>query len=181
MAKKKPDTKVFSPERFGRKLREERRLAGYKNTKELSEAVQELTDTYIDFDTLMKYERGEREPDVSKMVAIAVTLYGSDWRDELGSMLTFSIPEEAPLKMQVDTLRGEVKSLQMIKHAIEAKEAHAWSETLGISLANGYELAALGLGQIFNSDTKPEDIPEETIKKLLASQAFRRVFSGYDE
>lgn len=83
MGKKKPATLVFDPSLFGRILREQRRLAGYSNTKVFSQAIQEKTGVFVDFDTLMKYERGEREPDVSKLLGIAFTLYGQDWPEEV--------------------------------------------------------------------------------------------------
>lgn len=72
---------------FGANLRNERRRAGFTNTKALSAALQEKTGTFVDFDTLLKFERGEREPSASKLVAIAVVLYGRDWPDGLVSLV----------------------------------------------------------------------------------------------
>lgn len=90
--KKKPDTTVFSPDRFGNILRSERRKKGFTNTKQLSEAIKEKTGVFVDFDTLMKYERGEREPDVTKLLAIAVTIFEDKWVTELSAVLISSLP-----------------------------------------------------------------------------------------
>lgn len=157
MAKKKPDTKVFSPERFGRKLREERRLAGYKNTKELSEAVQELTDTYIDFDTLMKYERGEREPDISKTFAIAVTLYGSSWADGLRGILAFAVPDSAPFNVHAQILLGEAKEYAKQEQAIRNSPS-----------------GTLGIVNLISGEGHFENMPIEAINKAQYSESFRR-------
>lgn len=157
MAEKKPDTKVFSPERFGRKLREERRLAGYKNTKELSEAIQELTDTFIDFDTLMKYERGEREPDVSKIFAIAVTLYGSNWADGLRGLLAFAIPDSAAFNVHAQILLGEAKEYAKQEQAIRNRPS-----------------GALGFVDLISGESHFENMPIEAIDKVQHSESFRR-------
>lgn len=74
MAKKKPDTSVFSPEQFGEYVRGKRRACGYSSTKVFSDSIKQLTEVYIDPDTLNKIERGEREPDISKFVAICEAL-----------------------------------------------------------------------------------------------------------
>lgn len=74
MGKKKPATPVFDPVKFGSHLREKRRTLGFSNTGVLSDAIKADTGVYIDFDTLHKIERGEREPDVSKLAAICFTL-----------------------------------------------------------------------------------------------------------
>lgn len=92
MANKKRATSVFDPQRFGNALRAERRKKGYTNTRVFSEAIQKETDVFIDFDTLMKYERGEREPDVTKLVAIAFTLFKTNWIEELETLLIASLP-----------------------------------------------------------------------------------------
>lgn len=181
MAKKKSDTRVFSPERFGRKLREERRLAGYKNTKEFSEAITKLTWSFIDFDTLMKYERGEREPDVSKLVAITFTLYGADWKDGLAELLSFAQPKETAPYILAETIRGDIKEIEKLKLATQAKEARVWSEQLGVSLADGFELASLNLKGIFREDKDPNYLSEKDIETICNSEVFRRVFLGEEE
>lgn len=94
MANTKASTKVFNPAAFGEILRSERRKAGFSNTKLLSQAVKQETGVFIDFDTLMKYERGEREPDITKLIAIAFTLYHEKWLHGLNNFLMLSIPIE---------------------------------------------------------------------------------------
>ena len=94
MGKKKANTSLFSPAIFGEILRNERRERGYSNTRKFSAAILDKTGTYIDFDTLLTYERGEREPDVTKLVAIAVTLAGDFWTEWLPSVLSSCVPED---------------------------------------------------------------------------------------
>lgn len=92
MAKTKGATNVFDPTAFGEQLRAERRKAGFSNTKLLSKAIEKQTGVFIDFDTLMKYERGEREPDVTKLVAISFTLYQEKWLSGMNNLIMLSIP-----------------------------------------------------------------------------------------
>lgn len=98
MRKKAKATELFDPLFFGKKLRTVRRARGFKNTKELSSAIKRVTGVYIDFDTLMRYERGERDPCASNFAALLVTLYGSEHlHDGLSELLTDSsieIPKE---------------------------------------------------------------------------------------
>lgn len=74
MTAKKQATKVFSPEAFGKELRNSRRTAGYSSTPKFSEAIKEKTGIYIDHETLHRIERGEREPDITKLIAMSATL-----------------------------------------------------------------------------------------------------------
>lgn len=93
MARKKAATEVFDPVKFGTHLRNERRRAGFSNTKDLSKALQEKTGTFIDFDTLLKFERGEREPDISKLIALSVVIYGDRWDEGLVSLASGAMPD----------------------------------------------------------------------------------------
>lgn len=88
----KPPTKVFDPVAFGKTLRSERRKCGFSNTKKLSKAIEEKTGIFIDFDTLMRYERGEREPDISKITAIAFTLYDYEFKNGRDKLLNDALP-----------------------------------------------------------------------------------------
>lgn len=74
MTRKKPATSVFVPEQFGNYIRDRRRKCGYSSTKVFSDSIRQFTGVYIDPDTLNKIERGEREPDISKFVAICEAL-----------------------------------------------------------------------------------------------------------
>lgn len=103
MGKKKADTPLFSPTIFGEILRDARRDRGYSNTKKFSAAILDKTGTYIDFDTLLTYERGEREPDVTKLVAIAVTLSDDFWIEWLPSVLASCVPENVE-EISIETL-----------------------------------------------------------------------------
>lgn len=96
MAKKKPPTSVFVPEQFGAELRKKRRESGFASTKAFSDAIKDETGVYVDFDTLNKIERGEREPDVSKLVAMCATIgrkhNDHKGHDVLDDLLSFSEP-----------------------------------------------------------------------------------------
>lgn len=94
MGRKKAPTDVFIPEAFGAALRRRRKEQGFSSVDKLSGAIKEATGVYIDRDTLFKIERGEREPDISKLVAICITLYGVSWRTKLGYLLKESVPEK---------------------------------------------------------------------------------------
>lgn len=94
MAKKKPDTYVFSPVRFGEYVRKKRRGAGYASTGEFSESIKELAGVYIDPDSLIKIERGEREPDISKAIAMSEAIARRDGKDRYEVMTDLLIASE---------------------------------------------------------------------------------------
>lgn len=73
---------IFNQKRFGEVIRQWRRQEGYSNTASLSEAIETKTGVYIDKDTLIRIERGERLPDVGKYFAIILTLSGDSWRED---------------------------------------------------------------------------------------------------
>lgn len=124
MVRVKQETKVFSPFAFGKKLRSERRIKGYSNTKKFSEAIQERTGVFIDFDTLMKYERGEREPDITKLMAISFALYENRWLKGLENLLIYSMPLDSvtSLSMQVEALDELYEELNSISHKLKTLE-----------------------------------------------------------
>lgn len=117
MGKKKASTSLFSPAIFGEILRNERRERGYSNTRKFSAAILDKTGTYIDFDTLLTYERGEREPDVTKLVAIAVTLADDLWTEWLTSILSSCVPEGVE-DVSIDTLERLRRSLRYLTSII---------------------------------------------------------------
>lgn len=177
MAKKKPATNVFDPEKFGRKVREERRLAGFKNTKEFSEAIKNSTGVFIDFDTLMKYERGEREPDISKTMAIAFTLYKRDWGDGLFDLLRFSFPEDVPYFVLRETVLGLGKDIKAMQEAVETKEIAALSKSLDISFDEASRIYKTDSWQkLANAGGNYTELSVEQINELLAFNALRRLF-----
>lgn len=95
MGKTKPDTNIFSPEQFGKSLRMMRRLAGFSNTRSFSEAIESCTSESINFEVLMRYERGEREPDLTNLIAISMTIataHKKNFSDCLLSLVLDSIP-----------------------------------------------------------------------------------------
>ena len=94
MTRKKAPTDVFDPEAFGLALKRRRKEQGYRSVPKLCEAIENLTGVHIDPDTLYKIERGEREPDMTKLVAICITLYGVSWRTKLGYLLNESVPDK---------------------------------------------------------------------------------------
>lgn len=94
MARKKAPTSVFDPEAFGSALKRRRKEQGFSSVPKLCESIEDLTGVHIDPDTLYKIERGEREPDMTKLVSICITLYGVSWRTKLGYILNESVPEE---------------------------------------------------------------------------------------
>lgn len=63
---------------FGEYLREMRKFAGYSNTKQLSEAIEERTGVHVDPNGLDRYERGERLPGLDRFFAIVATLEGEE-------------------------------------------------------------------------------------------------------
>ena len=76
MGKTKPNTNIFSPEQFGKSLRMMRHLAGFSNTRSFSEAIKDCTGESINFEVLMRYERGECEPDLTNLIAISESTPG---------------------------------------------------------------------------------------------------------
>lgn len=101
MTRKKENTAVFYPAEFGKLLREERRSAGFTSTPKFSEAIKEDTGIYIDPDTLHKIERGERETDLTKLIAISIAISNrkaEHWTNVAGRLLSDSVPLEVAFK-----------------------------------------------------------------------------------
>lgn len=96
---------IFDPKRFGELVRQERRKAGFSNTARLSDGIREATGVFIDKDTLIRIERGERLPDVQKFFAIAYTLGGSRWESFACDFLEGSIDGIAALREVESDLR----------------------------------------------------------------------------
>lgn len=65
---------IFNCEAFGHLLREKRKEQGYRNTKDFSAAIYERTGLTINAETLARYERGERKPDIEQFLALAISL-----------------------------------------------------------------------------------------------------------
>ena len=110
MALKKRPTKVFDPVEFGKLVREDRKRAGFTSTPKFSAAIKEKTGVYIDPDTLHKIERGEREPDVTKLIAISATMYEKHslgWLTGLSFLLNRSQPVEFAFSEAKYTLQRE--------------------------------------------------------------------------
>ncbi len=110
MARKKQPTKVFDPIEFGKLVREDRKRAGFSSAPKFSKAIKEKTGVYIDPDTLHKIERGEREPDVTKLIAMSATMYEKHnlgWSAGLGFLLDRSQPVEFAFREAKYTLQRE--------------------------------------------------------------------------
>lgn len=139
----KPPTKVFDPQAFGETLRNERRKHGFSNTKKLSKAIEEKTGVFIDFDTLMRYERGEREPDISKITAIAFSLYGYEFKEGREKLLNAALPisldntktqKQAISNMNIlhASLHNDIRKVISIELAGENKGIAKMCEAYGI-------------------------------------------------
>lgn len=95
MGKTKPNTNIFSPEQFGKSLRMMRHLAGFSNTRSFSEAIKGCTGESINFEVLMRYERGECEPDLTNLIAISMTIaiaHKKNFSNYLLSLVLDSMP-----------------------------------------------------------------------------------------
>lgn len=68
------ENKLFNAHKFGAYLRKERTEKGYKSARAFSKAIEERTGVYIDKDTILLIERGERLPDAEKYLALLATL-----------------------------------------------------------------------------------------------------------
>lgn len=79
----------FNAKWFGDYLRETRKAAGYKNTRLFSEAIEERTGVYVDYNSLDRYERGERMPGVDRFFAIVATLEESGYDHTFGLLAQF--------------------------------------------------------------------------------------------
>lgn len=71
--------RIFNNDAFGALLREKRKEQGYKNVNDFSAAILDKTGLSINPETLARYERGERKPDIEQFLALAITL--TDKRD----------------------------------------------------------------------------------------------------
>lgn len=69
---------IFNREAFGKLLRERRKEFGYRNTKDFSDAILKKTGFSINQETLARYERGERLPDIEQFLALLITLRDND-------------------------------------------------------------------------------------------------------
>ena len=88
---------IFDQRKFGALIRRWRRQEGYSNTELFSEAIEEKTGVYIDKDTLVRIERGERLPDVGKYFALILTLSGDCWRNDSVQVMEESLRGRAAL------------------------------------------------------------------------------------
>lgn len=86
----KPDTPVFSPRLFGEKLREMRKAAGFSSVDKFVRAVEEQTSVHIDRETLLRIERGQLEPNVSKLVAMAHVLASKRFFEQMDEGLVIN-------------------------------------------------------------------------------------------
>lgn len=130
---KKAATEFFDPVKFGRILREKRRVAGFSNTRKLSQSVKEKTGVFVDPDTLLKYERGEREPDITKFTALLVTIFGDEWRDEMPEIIIESMPDGGRAVVQIGaSLRAKLREMAHMEQAINIKTIAAVSSSLSI-------------------------------------------------
>ena len=67
---------ILNTKAFGHLLREKRKEQGYRNTKDFSAAIYDRTGLTINAETLARYERGERKPDIEQFLALTITLAG---------------------------------------------------------------------------------------------------------
>lgn len=92
---KKPKTPVFDPEAFGKTLRKFRRNADFSSADSFCEAVKEKTGVYIDKNTIHMIERGERDPDITKLIAMCFVISESisdTWESVLETLIEESLP-----------------------------------------------------------------------------------------
>lgn len=113
---------IFNQKRFGEAIRQWRRQEGYSNTTAFSNAIENKTGVYIDKDTLIRIERGERLPDVGKYFAIILTLSGDAWREESIQIMEDSLNGRGALIELEDKLNwvkarveGFLSSLEMLE------------------------------------------------------------------
>lgn len=187
MAKVKAATQTFDPVRFGRILREKRRIEGYSNTRQFSDAILDKTQTFIDSDTLLKYERGEREPDVSKLVAIATTLFGGGWDSKLMEILRDSIPRESNSTYTLATsLQSSIDDLKRLnkERALrdELSKAIFISDALGIPFSEAKQLLAVPeIKKLLNEHQLISESNDETNHLTDFAQIFiDKLSSGQD-
>lgn len=135
MTRKKENTAVFYPAEFGKVLREERRSAGFTSTPKFSEAIKEDTGIFIDPDTLHKIERGERETDPSKLIAISITISNrkaENWILVVDRLLSNSVPLEIAFKDEhsslersyIEKYKERFETLPSVKHVESATDIH---------------------------------------------------------
>lgn len=70
----KPDTKVFSPKLFGEKLRATRLEYGFSSVDKFIDAINKKTGVTIDKASMLRIERGQLDPSISRLMAICATL-----------------------------------------------------------------------------------------------------------
>lgn len=90
----KSPTAVFVPEKFGQYLREKRRKAGFSSAPKFSESIKEKTGIYIDHETIHKIERGEREPDITKLIAMCFAIKPTNYLGVLDDLIVSSHPAD---------------------------------------------------------------------------------------
>lgn len=94
----RPDTPVFSPRLFGEILRKKRYEAGFSSADSFIKAISEQTGVYIDKETMLRMERGQVEPSISKLIAICEVLANSGAYEEayggdiMAMLLTYAKP-----------------------------------------------------------------------------------------
>lgn len=120
----KGDSEIFSPVRFGAALKNAREHVGITSADKLSKIAKEKTGVTINRDTIYKYERGEREPDITNLVAMFLSMFGDSWADELRDCLLSSMPSGRgalfAAKMGVKRSWGDLKDQYKVNEAQHA-------------------------------------------------------------
>lgn len=110
----------FNAKWFGDYLRQTRKAEGYKNTKQLSEAIEERTGVYIDFNSIDRYERGERMPGVDRFFAIIATLENEGIDSSFGTLCVPFYQCSLDGHIALERIEQRIYDLELdLEHSIE--------------------------------------------------------------
>lgn len=179
---------LFNAEWFGHYVRGARHDAGFKNAKSFSNAIEEKTGVFIDKDTILLIERGERLPDVEKYYAIVATISDSNnlmqWQAWADDVLDYCLDGRSVLLVTEEDIMLSEKQLSTLTE----QYAHILSmphETALSCFAPCTAICRSEIDRVKESAQRLEDATmqseNDTLKKNALLERARAALSGLEK
>lgn len=167
----KDNTRVFSPRQFGEHLRDMRRESGFSSVDSFSKSIADETGVKIDRESLLRIERGQLVPDLSKFVAICYTIAETRPGEQLNEfgvvreLLTYSKPTAYLLKSD-SIVRETLKDMGASEAAIDkfVSESFARPEREASEDLKGIHNVAAAIVRLESFSNTLEDFNARAVK-----------------